>query len=558
MLFQRGNMRKIKDFIISRRGLMLFICIVFMIFLRFVFCGFSYAYQGDDYIQYHNYPSSQSYIGLIQQEGLFSSRPLAIILDLYVFAPFWDNMILAVLLISVMYGASAVLFYKVFSRFFGTGIFFVVFYSLLPLCFEGTYWISASSRIVSGLFFTAVSLFALVKFTDGKSAAFAVLFVIFQLLSFSVYEQIFIVSFLICIIFAVIFALQKNRRAYITLASLSNAAIYFVFTSVFGSDGALSKRIDIVSPFTKYFRTTQLEYASRQIGAAFIKGGTLTLVKGFYRGIKLIFSEKNFLYLIIAIALSAALLFLIKRSENISHDITIKPVFTALIALVLAIAPAAAFIFIGNAWFSLRGTVPSMVGAALLSDLILRLIVKNKKTINGCITAAFALIFIIAGVSETYDYHQSYKKDTAAIAALADLSETAGNVRIGIINLNSTHLSEQNYLYHEHITGVTESEWALRGAIIAKTGGEIKPSIVPLDVLNFPFYHGWNESIKRIDGFDRLYFWDEKAEKLYPLYTEKTSDDGENFTYKLYFPSGELCATVTHENGYGYITLSEN
>ena len=551
-------MRKIKDFIISHRDLMLFICIVFMIFMRFVFCGFSYAYQGDDYIQYHNYPSSQSYIKLIKQEGLFSSRPLAIILDLYIFAPFWDNMILAVLLISVLYGASAILFYKVFRRFFGTGMFFVVFYSLLPLCFEGTYWISASSRIVSGLFFTAVSLFALVKFADGGCAALAALFVIFQLLSFAVYEQIFILSFLICIIFAVIFALQKNKRAYITLASLSNAAIYFVFTLVFGSNGALSKRIDIVSPFTKYFWSTQLEYASRQIGAAFIKGGTLTLVKGFYRGIKLIFSEKNFLYLIAAIALSAALLFLIKRSENTAFGTEIKPVFTVLIALMLAIAPAAAFIFIGNTWFSLRGTVPSMVGASLLFDLILRLIIKNKRILSSCITAVFALIFIIAGASETYDYHQSYKKDTAAINALAKLSETAGNVRIGIINLNSTHLSDQNYLYHEHITGVTESEWALRGAIIATTGSEIKPSIVPLDVLNFPFYHGWNESIKRIDGFDRLYFWDEKAETLYPLYTEKTSDDGENFVYELYFPSGELCATVTHENGYGYITLAQN
>ena len=172
-------------------------------------------------------------------------------------------MILAVLLISVLYGASAILFYKVFRRFFGTGMFFVVFYSLLPLCFEGTYWISASSRIVSGLFFTAVSLFALVKFADGGCAALAALFVIFQLLSFAVYEQIFILSFLICIIFAVIFALQKNKRAYITLASLSNAAIYFVFTLVFGSDGALSKRIDIVSPFTKYFCTNYNAHSNK-------------------------------------------------------------------------------------------------------------------------------------------------------------------------------------------------------------------------------------------------------------------------------------------------------
>lgn len=124
--------------------------------------------------------------------------------------------------------------------------------------------------------------------------------------------------------------------------------------------------------------------------------------------------------------------------------------------------------------------------------------------------------------------------------------------------MNATHLSGQNYFYHEHITGVTESEWALRGALVAAYG-EFSPSIVPLDAVRFPFYHGWNESAKRIDGFNVLYFWDNEAAALRRLVAIKSSENGENFVYELYyFDTGDLCATVTHENGYGYITLAEN
>ena len=235
-----------------------------------------------------------------------------------------------------------------------------------------------------------------------------------------------------------------------------------------------------------------------------------------------------------------------------------NPWLTVVVALALAIAPAAIFIFIGNTWFSLRGTVPSMVGAALLFDVILRAILKSKHTAYISVSAAFALIFIIAGASETYDYQKSYKADTVCINALGDVVKTGVNRRIGIINMNATHLSEQNYFYHEHITGVTESEWALRGALIAAYG-EVPPSIVPLDAVKFPFYHGWNESAKRIDGFDTLYFWDDETAALRRLVAVKTSEEGENFVYELYyFDTGALCATVTHENGYGYIELAEN
>ena len=69
----------------------------------------------------------------------------------------------AVALISAMYAASACLFRRVWGEYFGTGYLFLVVYALLPLGVEGTYWISASNRVVPSLFFVALAMYLFQK-----------------------------------------------------------------------------------------------------------------------------------------------------------------------------------------------------------------------------------------------------------------------------------------------------------------------------------------------------------------------------------------------------------
>ena len=150
------------DFLSQKKDLLLTYTAVFLLFfIRFVYYGFEYYPQLDDYIQYYSY---RQFLGtvpeIIEKLGLFSARPIAGFMDITVWNFFFSkNMIFGVMILSLMYTASAFLLKKSFSNIFTVGNLFIVLYTLLPLGFEGTYWVSASSRVVVGMFFASLSIY---------------------------------------------------------------------------------------------------------------------------------------------------------------------------------------------------------------------------------------------------------------------------------------------------------------------------------------------------------------------------------------------------------------
>ncbi|MBE6611776.1 MAG: hypothetical protein E7632_04740 [Ruminococcaceae bacterium] len=149
----------------------------------------------DDSIQYINYQRSEDFAALIEGQGLFASRPLAAIMDLFVIGPLNGALIVPAILLSVLHGLAGVLFWRLFDRIFGgIGIAFPIVYALLPLGVEGTYWLSASSRIVPGLLFTAVAATLFEEFADGGKWWNAALFPAAAILSYGFYEQILVLS----------------------------------------------------------------------------------------------------------------------------------------------------------------------------------------------------------------------------------------------------------------------------------------------------------------------------------------------------------------------------
>ncbi len=200
------------------------------IFIRYIYYGFKYYYQLDDYIQYHNFATSLDYGKLIMKEGFLAARPLAGIADLYVWSKFCGVMILGVLLISVMYAVSALLLLSLFRRLFGTGFFFIAVYTLLPLGFEGTYWMSASSRIVIGLFFSSLAIFIFQEICDSHKFRYIPLWMFIQLISFCFYEQALVFSFTLTIIIMFIklrseFINKEKRKSLWGLLSFINIMI---------------------------------------------------------------------------------------------------------------------------------------------------------------------------------------------------------------------------------------------------------------------------------------------------------------------------------------------
>ena len=174
-----------------RREFFRFFTLVALTFLRFSYLGFRYTPYLDDHIQYIFYPSLDNGWENILADGarILATRPLAGIFDYFLWSRFSQHLGIAIAVISITYGLSAVFFHKAFRHIgIELGPVFFVFYLFLPSNTEGTYWLSASTRIVISLFLISVSLLFIAK---EKT----ILFTVFNFLSIWFYEQTAILSF---------------------------------------------------------------------------------------------------------------------------------------------------------------------------------------------------------------------------------------------------------------------------------------------------------------------------------------------------------------------------
>lgn len=526
-----------------------------LIFVRFCCFGFEYYYQLDDYIQHHNFAArSEGLWNVIESLGLLGARPLAGIADVFFWSRFFSVMIVGVLLISIMYAASACLLRAVWRRHFGTGWVFLIIYSILPLAIEGTYWMSASTRIVCGMFFASLALWFFDTWCESGGVKNLICYAVFQLISYGFYEQVLVFSITSVFLVAILRFKKDNYRIWWAFLSLSNAAIYFGFTHIFSNSGVYSQRTGIILPKAGYYFDTFLPNILGQFKDAFLEGGFYTLAKGFKRGFLLIFSEKMWLYtLVIAALLALLFVFVRKNTVEAKNHHTVKAI---IVGFLLALAPISMFFVVEEGWFSLRGTVTSLCGIALIADSLCGLIFRKTKNsavwMSGLVTL-MAFTCCIASVSEIYDYRATTENDTKIVTAVTQQLKNDGyignKIRIGVLGVEASYLEDQNYYYHEHIHGVTESGWAMSGMAETLTGQKVDVTPIPAN----PAYRAWNRPTMLPETFDVLYYYDDSSETLTKI-TAELRDDG---VYEIFGESGEYIGYIREENSIGYFEKSE-
>ena len=207
----------------------------------------------------------------------------------------------------------------------------------------------------------------------------------------------------------------------------------------------------------------------------------------------------------------------------------------------MALAPLTIFFVLESPWFSLRGTVTSFPGLALMADALVALVLcrlKGRRTVTAALSTALALVFCAAAVSEVHDYRETYADDQAVIAAI--LSATEGGTALPadgttvLLGVEPTYLEDQNFYFHEHIHGVTESNWALSGAVRCVLGRNEFPDIVP---------KGSQTTAAELYAmdFDAVWLYDHAAGTLEPVEAVLAED----WNYDLLDAGGDLVARVT-------------
>lgn len=525
-----------------------FFAVFGLIVIRFLYYGFNYFLSLDDYTQYLYYQLLDDKVQFVKNAGLLAARPLAGLFDVFVWGKMNSVLILAVIIISLLFAASAVLLRDVFSKYFKVGIGFLIVYTLLPVGTEGTYWLSASTRIVCGLFFASLSAFLLQKYIESRKPVYLVLSSVIQLIAYGYYEQIIVISITLNVL--LLLANFKELKVRVLYAGISpaNAVIYFISGSFFKSD-LYSGRMNIVLPVNKEYFSDFLPGMLSQFKQAFVDGTIYITLRGAYRGAKEIINDRAIVFCAVLIALIIILavcskVFSERENNNSSKpklNIPIKIIF----AVLLAVAPITPFLVLGEGWFSLRGTVASFIGIALLADFLLQLISFKKHAIYATLCCLIAVVFCVSGVSEIHDYRKNYIQDTAVLTQIEQVvKEKDEGQRIGIINAEYTLVNKQNYYYHEHISSITSSDWCLSGAVHGYLKNENRATFIPLR--HYGTYSKDTKSSINIDEIDAFYLYSKSEKKLYPVNCVVESDSTRSF----YLENGNLCAVLKEdENG---------
>ena len=148
----------------------------------------------------------------MERLGLLAARPLAGILDITLWSWLWPCSIVGVLILAALYSIAAIELCKLFEKLLGTSKLFIAIFALLPLGIEGTYWMSASTRIIPGLFFAAISAKFFVKYLESKRFKYELFSLICQFITFCFYEQTAVFSCALNVIIAFFYLRNGNRR----------------------------------------------------------------------------------------------------------------------------------------------------------------------------------------------------------------------------------------------------------------------------------------------------------------------------------------------------------
>lgn len=479
----------------------LFLVLFGLIFLRYCYYGLAYFPQLDDYIQLHNYPSYHTARRVILEQGLLSSRPMAAVGDYFLWSKFWGGLIGAAAILSALYAGSALLFRRVWSAYFGTGYVFLAVYTLLPLGMEGTYWISASNRILPSLFLTALAMRLFQRWCrEGKRGVLA-LYAAAQLLSYCFYEQGLILSVTGVLLVGILEYKGQKKRSLFALITFVNALVYFAFTGYFSTGtGQLGGRMKLLLPWQEGWEQV-LHSALGQGEKAFLRGGWNTLVRGFRRGMAILATDFNLLWAVLLLGLCVFFFLLARRGDEPRRGAP-----GALITgFLFALAPVSIFFVLAQPAVPLRSTVASFCGLALIADALFGLLLRKaawRGILAGAVCAAFALVSSIAAVSELHDYRQTYLSDQRAGAAVITALNSGRGLdpalRVAVLNLEGSYLSEQNFPHLEHIFGVTGSEWAFTGLLSCESGNPDFPYVTPIPA----------GADADLSGFDLLLWYD--------------------------------------------------
>ena len=496
----------------------LIVCLTGLLVLRACAYGYGYFPQLDDYIQYWYYPGFSSFSALVHKTGLLGSRPLAGVMDYFV----WSRLpvMTCLIILCVMFAVSAVIFREVLRRYYDVSPVFLVIMTLLPLGMEGTYWLSASTRVITGIFFASLAVAVFAKWLDSSTIPRIIMFIILMVVPYCFYEQAGVLAAAMVFVMAYWERRRKLKRGIFSLWAFLAAALSLLVTRIFSVKGsAYSSRTSYAVEKGLFSDLTQRWAEIFRQGRRVLVNGDIALIyKGFRRGLGFLLEEDHFQWMLLVLLFCAILGWAAFYDKSIRrHRKTFTAVWASLIWIFL---PLCLFFVIPRPWICFRNAVTSFVGIAFILDhLLVRLVKATGGTRLGmsALAMVFSLLFMICGLSELHDYKAVNTRDqqvahTVIEMIQADLAEDGYDKKtdkFAELGANRGAKLETNYRWNDHIEGCTSQQWAFTGLLRYVAQDRNFPPVVPLDASDiYDKLTKWqNDPLQ----FNHLYYYEEET-----------------------------------------------
>ncbi len=441
--------------------------LLFTMLLKYGYYGLTYFPTVDDHNMYGIYSLIPHLDALLGYE-MYTTRPLAVLLDIFVISEFWGNMWIILLAFTLLHFISSILIYKVFEKNnLKTGAVLAVIFTLLPLGNDATYWIAASSRIVTGLFFTVLSFFLYMRYIEKSDKQEPRLYLCFasfavtNLISLGFYEQVIAFSFVgILLLMVVNFNRLKNK--WICVVPFVNIAIIGAYYLMFRSAGNMASRGLLLS--TEYTKHTINVLKKIRELMTVIPGSQIK--HGIINGTELLLSDRSVLYAILALLVSVAIgIFYTREKVSVSWKTTAVKFILGLFLIVLPFAP---FFVLQTLWIVFRNAFISIIGIGLVVESLAGALFSrwNLKFLRGIAAGVAVFVFIIGNVAEVNDYRNISLIDHEIAANLSEALEEAkgqdwSNYEVIVFNTKPVYITPTS----KHFSNCTAVDWALTGAM---------------------------------------------------------------------------------------------
>lgn len=451
----------------KKRSFIFWCTLLVTMLLRYGYYGLAYFPVVDDHNMYGIF-SMLSPGQALYQYRMYTTRPLAALLDAFVISRLWGKLWMVLLLLTILHFLSCYLIYLILKKNnMETGTILTVTFALLPLGIDATYWIPASSRIVTGMFFALLSFFLYMKYIekdnlkDRHASFYLTGFAVTNLASLGFYEQVIAFSFIGSMaLIAVNFKRQRNK--WVSAIPIVNTAAIGLFYFWFRNTGNMAERGQLING---NFYQHSIDVL-KKISGLMINTSAGIIKHGAVNGAKLLLSDRAVVFILLAVLASVILgVFFSKEKINTSWRVHVTKL---IVGFVLVILPFAPFFVLQATRIVYRNAYMSIAGVGLIAEGAAGILFHkwSFKVLRGVVAGIVVFVFLLCSVAELNDYRAVSGIDRKITANLAvALEEAAGQdwTKRDIVVFNTSRLYVSTT--SRHLSNCTASDWQLAGAM---------------------------------------------------------------------------------------------